>query len=190
MTPLTVNAPGLLANDTDQDSPALTAVRVTDPTHGTLALKPDGSFVYAPSPDFSGMDTFTYRASDGANQSNLVTVAITVTPTRCGPRPKVQSNPIVGAGKLQVHVETAATPTQQNNPLKQVTFGAVQNAKVTLNGQSIASGQVIGMPVNTYAVDFTVERVTPGQPTTVPLTVVDGCGEWPTFVGGGSDAGF
>ena len=28
------------------------------------------------------------------------------------------------------------------------------------------------------------------QPTAVHLTVVDGCGEWKTFVGGGTAAGF
>ena len=30
----------------------------------------------------------------------------------------------------------------------------------------------------------------PGQPAMVPFTVVDGCGEWKTFVGGGTAAGF
>jgi hypothetical protein len=46
------------------------------------------------------------------------------------------------------------------------------------------------MPVQTVGADFTVERATPGQPTTIPFTVLDGCGEWPTFVGGGANAGF
>jgi hypothetical protein len=49
---------------------------------------------------------------------------------------------------------------------------------------------MVTLPGNVTVADFTVERVTPGQPTTVPLTVVDGCGEWKTFVGGGSGAGF
>jgi len=30
---------------------------------------------------------------------------------------------------------------------------------------------------------------TPGQATTVPVTIVDACGEWPTFVGGRTSAG-
>ena len=33
-----------------------------------------------------------------------------------------------------------------------------------------------------------VHRVTPNQPATVPLVIVDGCGEWPTLVGGGPGA--
>jgi hypothetical protein len=32
---------------------------------------------------------------------------------------------------------------------------------------------------------FTVRRATAGQAFTVPLTVVDGCGDWPAFVGRG-----
>ena len=42
-TPLTVAAPGVLANDTDVDGDTLTAVLVTGPAHGTLTLNADGS---------------------------------------------------------------------------------------------------------------------------------------------------
>ena len=43
-TPLTVNAPGVLGNDTDVDSDTLTAVLVSGPAHGTLTLNANGSF--------------------------------------------------------------------------------------------------------------------------------------------------
>ncbi len=89
-----------------------------------------------------------------------------------------------------MHVEATPLSIQPSDPLSQLRFGRFQNAKVTLNGQPIADGQTFTVPPNTSAIDFTVERVTPGQATTVPLIVVDGCGEWPTFVGGGSSAGF
>jgi hypothetical protein len=61
---------------------------------------------------------------------------------------------------------------------------------VTLGGRPIASGQSVALPAGISAADFTVERATPGQATTVPFTVVDACGSWPTFVGGGTGAGF
>jgi hypothetical protein len=96
----------------------------------------------------------------------------------------------VGGGKLLAHIEATPFSTQQPNALRAVRFGTFQNARVTLNGQTVTSGQVFTVPAGSSAVDFTVERVTPGQPTTVPLTLVDGCGEWPTFVGGGTGAGF
>ena len=45
-TAITIAAPGVLANDTDVDSTALTAALVGAPAHGTLTLNPDGSFTY------------------------------------------------------------------------------------------------------------------------------------------------
>jgi protocatechuate 3,4-dioxygenase beta subunit len=77
--PLTVAAPGVLSNDTDIESP-LTAVLVTGPANGTLALNPDGSYTYSPNLNWFGADGFTYKANDGALDSNIVTVNITVNP--------------------------------------------------------------------------------------------------------------
>ncbi|MCS7217337.1 MAG: Ig-like domain-containing protein, partial [Candidatus Bipolaricaulota bacterium] len=49
-TPLSVSAPGVLANDSDPDpSPeSLTAELVSGPAQGTLTLNPNGSFTYTP----------------------------------------------------------------------------------------------------------------------------------------------
>jgi VCBS repeat-containing protein len=75
---LTVFVPGLLGNDSDVDSPVLNVVLVSGTTHGTLALNADGSFSYAPDVNYYGPDSFTYRASDGALESALATVALTI----------------------------------------------------------------------------------------------------------------
>ncbi|MEX2174301.1 MAG: Ig-like domain-containing protein [Pirellulaceae bacterium] len=78
-TPLVVAAPGLLANDTDADGDSLTAAVVTGPANGTLTLNPNGSFTYVPAAGFTGSDSFTYRASDGAANSAPVVVSLSVT---------------------------------------------------------------------------------------------------------------
>jgi VCBS repeat-containing protein len=76
---LTVNAAnGVLNNDTDADSPVLTAIKDSDPAHGTLSLASDGSFTYTPVANYSGGDSFTYHANDGSNSSASATVTITV----------------------------------------------------------------------------------------------------------------
>jgi large repetitive protein len=75
---LAVAAPGVLANDTDANSNPLTAVLVSGPTNGTLVLNADGSFTYTPSANFNGSDSFTYKANDGAADSNVATVSLTV----------------------------------------------------------------------------------------------------------------
>lgn len=77
-TPLTVAAPGVLANDTDDDGDALSAVLANGPTHGTLTLNSNGSFNYTPAAQYSGTDSFTYRANDGQASSSPATVALTV----------------------------------------------------------------------------------------------------------------
>ncbi len=63
---LNISAPGVLANDTDADSDPLTAALVTDVSHGTLTLNANGSFNYTPASGYSGADSFTYKANDGA----------------------------------------------------------------------------------------------------------------------------
>jgi hypothetical protein len=57
----------------------LTAIKVTDPVHGTVTLNADGSFSYLPPSGYTGTDTFTYKASDGQLYSNIATVTITIT---------------------------------------------------------------------------------------------------------------
>ena len=78
-TTLMVGARGVLANDSDVDGDALTAVRVSGPTNGTLTLNANGSFTYTPRSNFNGSDSFTYQARDPSLAlSNLATVTITV----------------------------------------------------------------------------------------------------------------
>lgn len=72
------SATGILANDTDGDADPLSAILVSSPTNGTLTLSSDGSFVYTPNADFSGTDSFVYRANDGTAIGSAATVTINV----------------------------------------------------------------------------------------------------------------
>ncbi len=69
---LTVETPGVLANDTDADGDSLAAVLVSGPANGTLTLNRDGSFTYTPNEGFTGTDTFTYLAEEVRAESFLV----------------------------------------------------------------------------------------------------------------------
>jgi alpha-tubulin suppressor-like RCC1 family protein/uncharacterized protein YkwD/thiol-disulfide isomerase/thioredoxin/plastocyanin/uncharacterized membrane protein YphA (DoxX/SURF4 family) len=84
-TALRINAPGVLANDTDTEGSPLTAALVNGTVHGTLSLNADGSFAYLPDAGFSGTDAFTYQASDGMENSNIATVTIVVRPPATPP---------------------------------------------------------------------------------------------------------
>ncbi len=84
-TLLTVPAPGVLSNDTDPDLDPLTAIKVTDPAHGILTLNPDGSFTYEPEANWSGSDSFTYKANDTQADSNTATARVTVSAVNDAP---------------------------------------------------------------------------------------------------------
>ncbi len=69
---------GVLANDLDSDNDVLRADVVTEPEHGVLNLRSNGSFTYTPRLGFSGTDTFSYVASSSDFQSRPTNVTIDV----------------------------------------------------------------------------------------------------------------
>ncbi len=79
-TTLNVPAPGVQANDLSINGQPFSSQVVTGPSHGSLALNPDGSFTYTPKKNFVGTDTFTYDDVQGSTVSNVATVTIQVNP--------------------------------------------------------------------------------------------------------------
>ena len=72
---------GLLSNDSDADGQALTAIKLTDPTAGTLTFDPTGAFTYDSTGASEGNYTFDYKVNDNGgsgNDSNVATVTIRV----------------------------------------------------------------------------------------------------------------
>jgi hypothetical protein len=102
------------------------------------------------------------------------------------PRPPVEvaSNPD-GVEGLQVTVRVQGA----GNALQSLRFGVATNALIDVSGQTGLTGNhSLGLAAGTQQTTFTIRRATAGRATTVPLTVVDGCGTWPTFLGGGPTA--
>ncbi len=81
---------GVLFNDTDANGDLLTVSEVNGSsadvgvsvtlTNGTLNLSSDGSFTYVHDGSDTTSDSFTYKANDGTDDSNLATVSITINP--------------------------------------------------------------------------------------------------------------
>jgi hypothetical protein len=70
---------GTLLGEDDNGEP-LTFSIVTQPLSGTLELTDavTGAFIYTPTAELSGADSFTFQTSDGTNSSSIATVSITV----------------------------------------------------------------------------------------------------------------
>jgi hypothetical protein len=124
----------------------------------------------------------------GIVRADVDSVPILVGTGPCAPRPRVQVRPAAGGGALEATIAPTPLVGGGANAIAELRFGALDNARVTLNGQVISSGQVVGLPPNTGQVTVTVQRATAGRAMTAHLTVVDGCGAWPTFVGAGTAA--
>ncbi|MCH8921734.1 MAG: tandem-95 repeat protein, partial [Planctomycetes bacterium] len=94
-------ASGVLANDLDPDGgslPAVVIVSNSEPADGTLLISADGSFTYIPDAGFHGLDSFTYRSSDGLLESNVAVVQILV-----------NDEPLVAGSMHEVAEDGAAT---------------------------------------------------------------------------------
>jgi Ca2+-binding RTX toxin-like protein len=77
-SPLAIVAATLLANDSDVDSLVLTITSVSNATHGTVVLQPNGTIVFTPDADYIGAASFTYVISDGSDGVTTATVSINV----------------------------------------------------------------------------------------------------------------
>jgi hypothetical protein len=77
-TTLTVAAAGVLANDSGT---GITVTSNTQPTHGTVTVNANGSLTLAPTPGYSGPDSFQYTIADSFARTSTATVTVTITPT-------------------------------------------------------------------------------------------------------------
>lgn len=84
----TPGAIGLTGTDVDGDT--LSFIIVTQPPHGTLTLQSTG-WSYAPEADWSGTDSFTFKASDGQLESAPATATVEVISVNDAPSASAQS---------------------------------------------------------------------------------------------------
>ena len=128
---------GLLANDVDGGGQPLTATLLTKPKNGWLILRSDGSFYYQPfSRDFSGTDTFTYRADAAGEQSAPVTVSIDVDLVNQAPVP--ENDTVAGRAGNPVTVRVLANDSDpDNDTLTVASFTQGTSGRVTRMGNAL-----------------------------------------------------
>lgn len=78
------NAVAIRINASDADGDSLGYAVITGPGKGSLSGTAP-NLTYTPRADVNGTDSFTFRANDGAADSNTATVSITITPVNDAP---------------------------------------------------------------------------------------------------------
>ncbi len=133
---LTVATPGVLSNDVDPNYVPLSAELVSGAHSGTVAFAATGAFTYTPNPEFSGTDSFTYRATNGVETSSVVTVTLRVFAENDAP--EIVSRPTHNAfvGQLWNYQAAVSDP----DPFDTHTY-ALQNAPsgVTIDSSGLVS---------------------------------------------------
>ena len=165
------DAPGVLGNDADPDAATtLSAVIVSGPTHGVLTLNADGSFTYQPDANYSGPDSFVYRASDGTLQSGDTNVTLGVT--------AVADPPTAGADGYTIAEDTLLTVTApgvlgndldlDGDPLTATLVSGPAHGTLTFN----PDGSFVYTPDANYSgPDSFTYTVSDGNQTSTPATV-------------------
>lgn len=191
-----VAAPGVLANDTDGENDALTAVAGTYPTTsgGTVTINADGSFTYLSAAGFVGADGFTYTVTDGQDSA---TANVTMTSTyrvwyvdnaAAGPGDGRDASPfsaLVGAEAAStagetIFVRTGAAPYDGGITLKTgqslTGQGVPANVTATLNGQTVVLLAAGSPPTITKASGATIQLAANNVVQGVNVTSAAGAG--------------
>ncbi|SHL81934.1 FecR family protein, partial [Roseovarius marisflavi] len=124
----------VLANDTGD---SLTLVSATDGLNGTTALNDDGTITYTPNENFSGVDSFSYTASDGQGGSDTATVTVTVTPVNDAP--VAQDDSAVTAEDSNVQIAVLDNDSDVDGDALSVTQATAQHGTVLINADGTLS---------------------------------------------------
>jgi VCBS repeat-containing protein len=184
---LIVDAPGVLANDSDVDGDALQAHLSDPPSHGDVSLFTDGSFIYTPAPNYNGTDSFTYDLSDSNEVVLGIVVTITIAPVNDPPTADDDSYTAQIGATLNVGAPgVLANDFDDSGSLTAVLVTGASSGALGFN----ADGSFTYTTTRTTAgTDSFTYKVTDGTvdsaPATVQITITD-----PNSGGGGSSGGF
>ncbi|HSN17375.1 MAG TPA: Ig-like domain-containing protein, partial [Gammaproteobacteria bacterium] len=151
---------------------------VSQPTHGTLKLSSSSSssYTYTPAAGYLGADSFTWKANDGASDSNVATVSITVTL----PPPPLGA-PTVSDMTLTTPANTALTGTLKGTGASLSFAIATQPSHGSVKLTDTGTGAFTYTPASGYngsdSFTFTAENTllkATSNPATVNITVGSG----------------
>ncbi len=156
----------------DPDGDPLTYSIVTSPTHGTFTGTAP-ALTYLPATNYSGTDTFTFRANDGEANSNTATVTIAVQSVNDPPVANANAYTVQGGSTL-----TVATPGVLGND-SDVEGSSLTASVATGVGHGTlllaANGSFTYTPTAGYSgpdsFTYRASDGTPSAPATVSITV-------------------
>jgi hypothetical protein len=170
----------VLANDSDGDGDPLSVVDVSDPAGGSVVVNADETVTYTPDAGFSGSDSFTYRASDGVDVSNVATVTVDVASDGVVFQYAAAQNTTYGS--VSGGLETLLASDDTSQQLTEVHTGGPPPTRISRLDHSwtfdVSRGEIMTFHLearrtdNSEGDDFAFSYSTDGGTTFHPLVVV------------------
>jgi VCBS repeat-containing protein len=136
----------------DVDGDALTYAATVLPSHGVLALSPDGMFTYTPTMGYSGPDSFKFKANDSQADSNVATFSLTVTALNVPLTLNLSDNGVeVARNRSKVPVDSTASVS---DPDTNVNYSGAQIQASIIDG---------GLPIDASKSRVTLTVATQGK---------------------------
>jgi len=133
-------------------SASFTFTIVTPPAHGQLTGV-GANRSYQPAPDFNGIDSFTFKANDGAHDSNTSTVNITITEANDSPTASSDSASTDEDTPLDIAATTLTTNDSagpSNEAAQVLTVTSVTEIGDTHGTVTLSSGTITYSPALNY----------------------------------------
>lgn len=176
----------LVASDANSNT-TLTYSKVANPTKGTVTVNPNGTFTYTANAGQLGADSFTFIANDGALDSNIATVSITISD------PPPNTAPIANAATFTIGAADAfsASVTGTDGEGDPLTFIKVSDPAQAASFTFLSSGAFTYRPaagfsgVDTFTFKVADDSSAESGVATVTFVVEQGSAAW-TWIGGDS----
>ncbi|GAF77370.1 unnamed protein product, partial [marine sediment metagenome] len=151
-------------------------------SHGQLSLNSNGSFAYEPNQGYTGADSFTYKAYDGIDYSNIATVSVMIT----SPHPPLV---LLAHWKLDDGGGTTAVDSSGNNNHGSLIGSGLTwvsghlNGALSFNGGTsnhsyVEASVASGLDVNEVTVAFWLKMPESHQPWGPIVTLVGSSYDW------------
>lgn len=169
---------GTLAG-TDPEGNTLTFAKVTNPSHGTVTINAStGAYVYTPTSNYNGGDSFTFKVNDGTADSATSTVSITVSAVNDPAAGTVAISGIATQGQILTATNTLADADGLGTISYQWKATGVNIAGATSSTLVLAEAQV-GKAISVTA-SYTDGQGTPEAITSMASAAVANTNDAPT----------